>query len=342
MQDSLRRQDGAAANDCEPVFVVGMNGSGTSMMLDSLGRHPGLYAVPDETLMMPYIISRAHRFGDFAEDKRFLSFWQFALEQMPVLHRVSGGRVPDIPASWSLQPRTIAGVFDGIFSDFAAREGKRRWCEKTPDHVQHLELLSEIFEKARFVHMIRDGREVACSLARRHLKHPELVIYRWKKAVQTGRSDGAALGDRYLEVIYEELTRDPEGQMRRLCDFLRLEFDERVLQSQMPQSLARKQLADGALGRISPNPLKWRGHFDGETLRELESIGGRMLEGLGYDVENLAGDRDPGWLIRHYWRAIDFLRITNHRRRTSKKYDSWRKVIRNAFFSFKEYRTKRH
>jgi hypothetical protein len=300
-----------------------------------------LYAVPDETLMMPFIIGRAGRFGDLRVDKNFLAYWQFALEQMPVLRRVAGGGSPGIPASWHSQPRTIAGVFDGIFGTLAAEEGKRRWCEKTPDHVQNLGLLSKVFQNARFVHMIRDGREVACSLTRRQRRHPELVIYRWKKLVNLGRREGARLGDRYLEVIYEDLTSSPKAQMERVCEFLQLDFDESVLQSQMPQSPGRKRLA-GALGTISPNPLKWVEYFDSKTLCELEHIGGRTLEQLGYEVANEAGDHDPPWLQKKYWRTVDFLRVTNDQRKRNKKYKSWRNLANKMLFSLKEHRTKRY
>jgi hypothetical protein len=203
-------------------------------------------------------------------------------------------------------------------------------------------MLAEVFQKARFVHMIRDGREVACSLTRRQRRHPELVIYRWKKVVELGRAEGARLGNRYLEVNYEKLTLDPKAQMERVCEFLQLEFDERVLQSRMPQSPGKKQLAKGELGAISQNPLKWERYFDSKTLRKLELIGGRMLEDLGYDVANVAGDNDPGWLQKRYWRAVDFLRVTNDRRKTSKYYDSWNKIARKILFSFKEYGSKRH
>ena len=64
---------------CEPVFVVGMNGSGTTMMLDSLGRHPELYGFPSETQMMPYIISQAPKFRDLEIDDNFRAYWRFAI-----------------------------------------------------------------------------------------------------------------------------------------------------------------------------------------------------------------------------------------------------------------------
>lgn len=329
-------------NDCEPVFVVGMNGSGTSMMLDSLGRHPQLYAIPNETLMMPYIISRARRFGELSNSNNFQAYWQFAIDQMPVLVRFNDGVKPEIPSDWGSYPRTIAGVFDGIFSSLAKTKGKRRWCEKTPDHVQHVRLLSEVFPRSRFIHMIRDGREVACSIARRQFRHPELVIYRWKKLVNLGQADGAMLGERYMELKYEDLTSDPRSEMARVCEFLSLDFDEHVLSSRMPQSPKRKSLTKGELGAISANPMKWPQYFDSRSVKRLEQISGATLSHLGYRVENATGDRAPSRIHREIWRAIEFVRLTRKKMNTSKNYDSWIKVARNSMFSIKQYRSKRH
>lgn len=325
-----------------PVFVVGMNGSGTSMMLDSLGRHPGLYAVPHETLMMPYIIGRAARFGDLADDGNFRAYWQYAIDQMPVLLKMNGSVKPRLPADWRTYPRNAAGVFDGIFSSFAERQGKRRWCEKTPDHVQHLPLLAETFPNARFLHLIRDGREVSCSINRRQFRRPELVIYRWKMLVRAGQRAGRELGERYMELKYEDLTSDPRSAMARICDFAGLEFSESVLVSRMPQSPKRKSLQAGSLGQISSNPQKWPTYFDEQTLRRLEAIGGGMLRSLAYEVRYEAGDGDPGAVKRRIWRLTDFLRLTARRLRTRSELRSRTSLLRHLVFSLKQYRSKHH
>jgi len=318
-----------------------MNGSGTSMMLDSLGRHPELFALPDETHMMPYIIGQQGRFGDLAIDTNFLRYWQFAIHNLPVLQKRYRTR-QEIPENWNRYPRSAGGVFDGIFSTLAAAHGKRRWCEKTPDHIQHMNLLAEVFPKSRFIHMIRDGREVACSIARRQMRVPQLVIYRWKKLVEIGRSDGGGLGERYLEVRYEDLTDDPYGQMARVCSFLGLEFDDAVTHSRMPQSREKKKLADGELGKIGRNPVKWPSYFDDQVVRELESIGGRMLDELSYPATNTQGNSNPGSIRRAWWRITDFIRLTRFRMRTNRNYDSLSKAVRNLLFSYKAFRTKRH
>jgi hypothetical protein len=249
--------------------------------------------------------------------------------------------VLDLPHNWLDMPRTVAGLFDGIFGSLAARQGKRRWCEKTPDHVQHISTLSAVFPHASFVHMIRDGREVASSISRRQLRHPELVIFRWKKLVEEGRSAGNRLGDRYLEVRYEDLTADPRTQMQRLCDFLNVEFIDQVLQSRLPQNPNRKHLPKGELGEISANPVKWPRYFDLATVHRLEEIAGRMLHDLGYEVETARGDDAPNWWQRKLWRALDFLRYNLEQKKRSRYYNSWPKLLRKMYFSFKEYRTKR-
>jgi hypothetical protein len=318
-----------------------MNGSGTSMMLDSLGRHPVLFALPDETHMMPYILGQREQFGDLSVDDNFRRYWQFALDNLPVLRKRYRTR-QQIPPNWNEFPRTAAGVLDGIFSTLAAAQNKRRWCEKTPDHIQHMALLAKEFPESKFIHMIRDGREVSCSISRRQMRVPELVIFRWKKLVAMGQADGAWLGDRYLEVRYEDLTADPHGEMTRICAFLGLEFDAAVVRSRMPQSPEKKRLADGELGQISQNPVKWPDYFDDRAVRRLEAIGGRMLASLSYPVGNPDGDADPGAMRRSWWRLTDFIRLTRFRMRTNKNYDSLSKAARNLVFSYKAFRTKRH
>ena len=58
-----------------PVFVVGMNGSGTSMLIDSLGNHPLLYAASRETRTIPRFIAIAEKYGDLTDDKNFFKLW---------------------------------------------------------------------------------------------------------------------------------------------------------------------------------------------------------------------------------------------------------------------------
>lgn len=284
-------------NVCEPVFVVGMNGSGTTMLLDCLGRHPQLYAFPRETRLIPYLMARQERLGDLTVDANFKALWDEVLGLE--VFRIVNGHVPvPLPDDWRDQPRSLAGVLDAVMRGFAAPQGKRRWCEKTPQHVQHVVALAAEFPRAKFIHVIRDGRDCAASFHRRWRREPELTVFRWKKVVSMGRDQGRAIGDgRYLEVRYEDLTQAPEPLLRRICQFLSLSFHPAMLQSNQPyMERAAGSPADRGLRQ---NSGKWRQHFPERTVERLEKIAGRTLASCGYETRHPEADVDLTSLQRN-------------------------------------------
>jgi len=242
-----------SAMDAGPVFVVGMNGSGTTMLLDCLGRHPQLYAFPRETRLIPWLVARAPGFGDLGGDANYQRLWD-EVRALGVFQLVNESQPVPLPADWRERPRSLAGILDGVFGYFAARAGKPRWCEKTPQHVQHLPALARLFPAARFIHVVRDGRDCAASFHRRWRRDPRLTVYRWKKVVAIGRRQGRELGEaRYREIRYEDLTAAPEASLRALCAFLALPFDPVVLES------ARPYLADADGGACNQGGA-WLAH----------------------------------------------------------------------------------
>jgi hypothetical protein len=287
-----------------PVFVVGMNGSGTTMLLDCLGRHPALYAFPRETRLIPYLMARVGSFGDLGVDPNFQRLWD-EVRTLAVFRLVNDDAPVPLPPDWRDRPRTLAAVLDAVFGYFAARAGKPRWCEKTPQHVQHLLALAEQFPSARFIHVVRDGRDCAVSFHRRWRRQPELTVFRWKKVVAVGRAQGRKLGaQRYLEVRYEDLTAAPEPSLRHICDFLGLPFDAAVLES------ARPYLSTGDSGErgLQRNSGKWQGYFSAPMQQRLERIAGRTLAQCGYETSLPQADANvPGWK-RRYWAGAESLR----------------------------------
>jgi hypothetical protein len=322
-----------------PVFLVGMNGSGTTMLRDSLCRHPDLYGFLRETRLLPRLAMTIAEQGSLKDDARFLSAWR-KVQSMPSFALVNGGAPPPIPEDWHAYPRSFGAIADAFFQYFAQQAGKHRWCEKSPQNVQHLQLLGQAFPNARFVHLIRDGRACAASFHRRWGRRPELTIYRWKKVVEEGRRQGESLGERYMELRYEELTRDPERWMRSICEFLGLDFVPEVLNSRQPQSKAPNRD-----GKIQANPESWSRHFGPAALRRLEGIAGGYLAELGYETCFSRGIGDPSpWRLK-LWNSQDMAKLYVSEISRKAKGNSrltWGQVLRRPFDSIQQRRANRY
>ena len=130
------------------------------------------------------------------------------------------------------RPQDAAEALADLYGCYAREHHKTRYADKTPQHVVHIDLLARSFPQARFVHLVRDGRNVVSSL----LDYPhgpkrfvDGVEY-WRYRVSAGRRSGVRLGpDRYLEIRYEALVDDPEAVLRDLCGFIELPYDARML-----------------------------------------------------------------------------------------------------------------
>ena len=170
-------------------------------------------------------------------------------------------------------------------------------------------LISSALPEARFIHLIRDGRDVALSRRRRGMG-ADLELgrgaRRWRNRVIAGRRQGDHLGDRrYLELRYEDLLRDPEDSLRRICGFLQLGYGPAMLRyhehaaerlgelGDLPAEGARgarpaaERRAAHALTTEAPSEGRagaWREEMAPEEVAAFEAEAGDLLRELGYPV----------------------------------------------------------
>lgn len=290
-------------NMSKPVFIVGMNGSGTTLMLNCLNAHPELYGFPRESKTIPYYYYRKQQYGDLAVAENFRRLWDDYSSQSCFQWVPGAQEDSQVPEPISSLPRTLATVIDETFSYFAHRHGKQRWCEKTPMYAQHIKILHEMFPHACFIHMIRDGRSCAVSFHRRWGYNPKRTVYRWKRVIRAARGQAEESGARYMEVFYENLAADPATEMRKVCEFIGVEYDEKVLSpSRRPAHSGSS--ADG----IVKSSKDWKKYLKPSQIVALENIAGRTLCDLGYPVDNIQGDRNPPAALLKIWTVRDYMR----------------------------------
>lgn len=291
-----------------PIFVVGMNGSGTTMLADSLGRHPEIYSMPQESKVLPYYLQRYGRVGMLTTlaERRLLAkrigrekpFWQ------------SNGKRNIELLDDELGTPGFTAVVDAIYRKLMSGSGKSRWSDKSPINTQHIAALARAFPDAQFLHIIRDGRDAAQSFHRRWGYHPLHTITRWKHVVEAGCRQGAALpAGRYMELYYERLTANPRNVMSSVCDFLGIPFHAAVLESSMRYMDAGQ--AQASEGKIVQNSGKWRSYFDETTIQGMERISGGLLMEHGY-MATISGNEEPGKLTKIWWSLSGRVAFTIH------------------------------
>src|SRR5688572_10431129 len=205
-----------------PFFIVGSARSGTTLLRLMLNAHRRV-AVPPESRFVTEIKYDTEPIGvesflrALGSHKRFEA-WDLPLEA--VKREIEGDPVP------------YADALAAAYRAYAHVNGKEVWGDKTPRYVEHVPFIARLFPDSRFIHLIRDGRNVALSYANVPFgpKNVAKAAVLWAERVKKGCDDGRALSaGRYLEIRYEDLVDDAAGEARDICEFLQLEFDPGML-----------------------------------------------------------------------------------------------------------------
>src|SRR5262245_4391521 len=184
---------------------------------------------------------------------------------------------------------SYAALVDAVCSAYAAEHGKARWGDKTPGYVSYLPTLARLFPEARFVHIVRDGREVASSLAEWEWGARTAVsgAFWWAHKVRVGRRDGVRLGpERYHELRLEDLTAAPEHVLGDVCAFLGEAFSPAMLGYPARVAAGRPvRRQERHLVRPPTSGLRdWRAGLSPADQAAVEEVCRPMLEACGYDA----------------------------------------------------------
>lgn len=276
-----------------PIFVVGAPRSGTTLLQYMMRSHPRLSLPTGESHFFIPLYRNAEKYGD-------LSRLENVRAVLDAMHRQSAdfldtdlhGMKFDAAALAEELLRegrnTMPAIIAGLFEKNARGEGKVRWGDKTPYYVLHMIKLKEWFPDAQFIHLIRDGRDVALSLfGRRH----DFGVYNiyfaakyWQIYVELGRAQGLQLkADSYMEIHYEDILADQEGSMRRICAFLQEDFSPALLSYEKSSETGKTPLLMQPVQ--SDNKEKWRKEMTPGQIAVFESAVGSTLRDCGYVLE---------------------------------------------------------
>ena len=216
-----------------PLFVVGSGRSGNTLVRRILNQSPGIH-IPPETFVLGRVIKLYERNSHQAWPvlvQLVLSTFEYhpGFEDFGIGLRPLYRDLRDTPRA----ERTLAHILDALYRYHGRETGAkvRRWGDKTPLNTYYLDRIHRVFPGAQFIHVLRDGIDVAHSYVRSGLMSDlGESSSRWLTSVQAverfvRRHPGAV-----LEIRYEALVTEPEKTTRRMCVFLGVPFEATMLE----------------------------------------------------------------------------------------------------------------
>jgi hypothetical protein len=284
LREDLDVAAAAAAAKAPPVFIVGCPRSGTTLVQLMIDAHPD-FAIPPELEFVAYVGLHPRAQSWSAEEAldRILAYPSYSLL----------GIEPDAGRSLvrELRPEGTAGVIRALLGCYAAQHGATRWGEKTPVQAFYLDGLDRLFPDALVVHVIRDGRDTAASLAEMPWGPVNVMAaaFTWRHAVAAARSAGRRLGPaRYCEVRLEEVVADPEAAARRLCGLLEIDFDPAMLRyherAETRVMSSHREYHPNVARPPSANLRDWKASLAPSQIHAVETYLRPALIELGYPV----------------------------------------------------------
>ncbi len=271
-----------------PVFIMGCHRSGTNLLYDTL-LSAGGFAVyrgylPIYEILIP-------RFGSLENPRNRQKIVETWLQSKGF--RRAGLEAGPLSSKLRTECRNGGDIKRIVMDEIAQSQGVQRWAIYDPDSVLNMARIMRDMPDALFVHIIRDGRDIALSLMKMGAFRPfpwsqrprgllETALY-WDWTVHKGRQYGRQIPGDYIEIHYEELVTESRAALARLGDFLDHDLDYDRIQKAGLGRLRESNSSFRGDEKEMQNPVnRWREKLSHQQVVALEALIGRSLEEFGY------------------------------------------------------------
>lgn len=280
-----------------PIFVVGANRSGTTLLRLILNAHSRI-AIPEELVYVTSHVGNRgiHQWRDPGYSpghyrhfvKRFLSSNAEALSPLDLdalANRIVTTTRPNLRSPYQM-----------ALEAWAAHHGKERWGEKTPSNIFYAEHILDMFPGAQFIHLIRDPRAGVASMQDVWFFPEDVVLnaLNRKKYLVAGQShlERHVSPRQRLIIRYEDLVRNPPSVTRVVCEFLGEDFEPGMLEyyktsQQYMKDEAAQSFNSAATKPIAPSKIgRWKDKLTPRAIAMIELVCHDEMKQHGYALQN--------------------------------------------------------
>jgi hypothetical protein len=278
----------------DPIFIIGTERSGSNLLRLMLNAHSRI-AIPHPPHVMRDMAPFAKTYGNLREDGRFEAMakdmarlvnshfapWPFKIEARKL--------------TASAPVRSLYGLYVALYEEYLRHQSKARWGCKSTFMFKHIEEIRRVHEKPRFLHLVRDPRDVAASADQSIFSqyHPYLQAKLWKE--EQARIEYLRGAD-VLRVRYEDLVHSPEKELRRIMEFLGESFEPSQLdffRGREAQSLSSMSASwKNCSAPVSAKSVgRYRERLLAREIALVEFEAGGLMQKYGYRLETNSARR---------------------------------------------------
>lgn len=289
MLEGFLNHDQSRSRKSRPVFVVGCHRSGTNLLYDTLLSAGGFAIYRGYLPIYKMLVPKFGAIDNPANRKRIIDTW---LESKG--YRRSGLEARELGQKLMGEVRTAGDFMRIVMDQIAKSQNAARWALYDADNLLFIKRIKNDIPDAIFVHIIRDGRDIALSLRkmggytpffwnRKPASLPETAIY-WEWMVRKGQQQGREFPADYIELRYEDLVSNPRPVLKKLGDFLDHDLDYDRIQV---AALGRLSAPNSSfVGEPEKTPLnRWKETLSVAEVATIEDLIGDYLKELDYRLQ---------------------------------------------------------
>jgi len=279
-----------------PFFIIGAARSGNTLLRALLVGHSAI-AVPPESYVLGSIARKWDRLN-FLDWEELVKTVIGEFESHPEFHTWQTELWPVYEQLLQLdkEQRSLAIILDTIYRHYATTQspGATVWGDKTPLNTERIFLIDRVFPGARYIHMLRDGRDAVSSAVKVKMfgGSVEAACEQWLMRVRNARELGDKIGStRYMELRYEDLVFDPESAVQWICTFLGVDFEKQMMDhsetfKKMGDTTALDHHASVGLPVNTGSIGKWKERLTPRQIELMKPLLRDELRRTGYNADD--------------------------------------------------------
>jgi hypothetical protein len=303
-------------NTANPLFIVGSYRSGTSLLRLILNSHSKIF-IPEETRYIPYLGSNIKGYGSLESEE---SRKRLVNEIRKYLKRQKWDDIPSFyEINKEVQSYTYSEIIKSVSLSKCPINKKSKllyWGDKTPSYLMVFKYINELFPDAKFINVVRDGRDVCASVMGLPISGARNVTsaaLEWNERILQGLLMEKCLGSgRVLTIKYEDLVTKTDEVLHLVCSFLDIIYEGSMQEfSETPEAkiLARQPHHANVVNNVNSSRISiYKKSMSISEIRLYESYTYNSLDALGYQAK-FSFIPQPNNITKYFQLSCNFLML---------------------------------